>query len=241
MNKTLIGTALALSVVLLSGFTFLDNTPAKPDYDKMMASVVYIQVLDKNGEEKGHGSGVILDNGYIASAAHVFNEKDTTLQYRGSTKDGRKFDIKVVKQDNDRDLAITKSSIALTTSSKLSCKAVKLGDQIISMGNPTFLKFVTTFGQVATERTIGVEELDDTKKDYFAASLPVAPGMSGGPVFDLNGAVIGINEAILTAPVGEIPGPTPEDAKPISTFTGISIIVTGEALCDMMKNMAPNA
>jgi serine protease Do len=222
---------LTISVgAFLTGFSLYNPAPVTPNYDKMMASVVMIEASDKNGERLGKGSGVILDNGLVASADHVVNSEGA--KFKGITNDGRKFDLTVVKLTEKKDIAYLKPSISLvSTAVKMSCKPVTIGQTIISMGNPTWLDFITTFGQVSSVRQHGFPNNEEA--DFIVASIPLAPGMSGGPVFDTDGNVIGINDAILTAQLGEVMGSDNETTADQS-LTGISILVSGEAVCENM-------
>jgi len=216
--------------ILIGAFSFglvaQTTLNISPNYNKMMSSVVKIQSINTTG------SGFISDSGYIISAAHVFEEKDK--RFIGRTKDGKKFDIEIVKLNKEKDIAILRAinfEVNITNSAKLSCKPVKIGEDLISIGNPLFLNFVTTFGKVA-----GLRRIDIDKSDIVITDLSLLPGMSGGPVYNKQGEVVGINDSVLSSPVGM--GIDTESIglfKEILSLSGISVIVSGEAICDELK------
>jgi serine protease Do len=232
----------AVAVAGLSSFAYFDNKA--PDYDKMMASVVKIEAIDDKNEEMGHGSGVYIENGLILSVNHVFaGEKGSKIaKFIAKMPDGTIFDLKIVKLIPEKDIAFLepiKAGKALKKS-KLSCTSPKLGDDIISMGNPTFLEFITTFGKVAGHKVSN----SVTEFNIIPTDLVVAPGMSGGPTFNVKGEVIGLNDAILTGPAGIALAPNdPDDPskgvepRKMSSYTGISMLIPGDDICEEMAKL----
>jgi serine protease Do len=215
--------------------TILYNAQAQavePDINSMLRTVVLIEGYDDKGERQSKGSGVVLDNGYIASVDHVFAGAPDA-KFKGTLSDGTTFELKTIKALKEKDLILLQPSIVLTHSTNFTCAPVVVGQPIIAIGNPTFLNFITTFGRVSSLRQVGKEPLPK-ESDIFTVDAPLAPGMSGGPVFDIYGKVLGLNDAILTAPLG---GDGAKNIPPTPSLTGISIIVSGEAVCDLMKDL----
>jgi serine protease Do len=232
----------AAAIIGLSSFAYFDNKT--PDYDKMMTSVVKIEAIDEKNEEMGHGSGVFIENGLILSVNHVFGgEKGPkSAKFIGKTPDGTIFDLEIVKLIPEKDMAFLKPIKAgkALKKAKLSCEPVKLGQDIISMGNPTILEFITTFGKIAGPK----ESNPFTEYNILPADLTVAPGMSGGPVFNVDGEVIGLNDAILNGPAGYamVPNDPDDPSKGVSpqkigSYTGISMLVPGDDICEEMAKL----
>lgn len=223
MYKIALGAFLA--VALLTG-AITYNKDFQPDYDKMMSSVVRISVQDEKGEELGHGSGVILEDGNILSAAHVFEQKDDEKrQYMGKTKDGKYFKLEIIKKVAEKDLILVKPALNLAErGAKLKCEPLKVGDRVISMGSPMLLNWITTFGRVGGLR----QPVAFMPYPIMITDAPLGPGMSGGPTFDINGNIVGINDAILTAPMKD------NDMG----FIGFSVLVPAEDACGIVDGQS---
>jgi serine protease Do len=234
----------ATAIIGLSSFTYFNSAPKSPDYDQMMASVVKIEALNDKNNEIGHGSGVFIENGLILSVNHVFAGENgaKSPKFIAKTEDGTILDLKIVKLIPEKDMAFLEPVNNKTNlqKSKLSCKPVKLGQDIISMGNPTILEFITTFGKVAGHKVSS----EFTSYDIIPTDLTVAPGMSGGPVFNVDGEVIGLNDAILNGPAGYALAPNdPDDPskgvepRQMSSYTGISMLIPGDDICEEMAKL----
>ena len=77
----------------------------------------------------------------------------------------------------------------------------RIGDWVIAIGNPFGLGGTVTAGIIsARNRSIGLSRYED----YIQTDASINSGNSGGPLFDMNGNVIGINTAILRSKVGSI-------------------------------------
>ncbi len=145
------------------------------------------------------GSGVVVDaeNGYIVTNSHVIRGADSI---EVGLSDGRTLTAELVGQDPHVDLAVLKVeadnllSLSFSDSSQL-----RVGDFVVAIGNPFNLKQTVTSGIVsALGRTgLGIEGYED----FIQTDASINPGNSGGALVDLNGALVGINTAIL-APAG---------------------------------------
>ena len=140
------------------------------------------------------GSGFIIDEkGIVVTNNHVIEgAEDIVVQVNGE----KKFNAKVIGADPLSDIAILKidtNERFLTVKFGDSDKA-KIGDWVIAIGNPFGLGGTVTSGIIsARNRSIGLSRYED----YIQTDASINSGNSGGPLFDMNGDVIGINTAIL--------------------------------------------
>ena len=140
------------------------------------------------------GSGFIIDEkGIVVTNNHVISDaKDIIVRVNGD----REFKAKVIGADPLSDIAV----LQLETKEKFipvkfgdSDKA-RIGDWVIAIGNPFGLGGTVTSGIIsARNRSIGLSRYED----YIQTDASINSGNSGGPLFDMNGDVIGINTAIL--------------------------------------------
>ena len=140
------------------------------------------------------GSGFIIDEkGIVITNNHVIQgAEDIIVRVNGD----KEFKAEVIGADPLSDIAVLK----LKTNEKF--KPVKFGDSdkarigdwVIAIGNPFGLGGTVTSGIIsARNRSIGLSRYED----YIQTDASINSGNSGGPLFDMNGDVIGINTAIL--------------------------------------------
>lgn len=146
------------------------------------------------------GSGFIISSdGYVVTNNHVVTNSD---DYTVTTQDGTDYHAKLIGTDDKTDLALLK----VTTNGtfpfvKFSKDPIRVGEWVMAVGNPFGLGGTVTAGIVsATGREIGSGPYDN----YIQIDAPVNRGNSGGPTFDLNGNVIGINTAIYSPSGGSV-------------------------------------
>lgn len=154
-------------------------------------SVVTIITLDKNNQPLSIGSGFFVsENGNIATNAHVLEGCAKAII---KTKSGKKASIlQILNYDPQLDLVIAKTSLKLSKSLPIAdSDSITVGDDILAIGNPAGLEGTVSKGIIS-----GIREID--KKKYIQITAPISPGSSGGPVFNLNGKVIGVATAYLT-------------------------------------------
>ena len=140
------------------------------------------------------GSGFIIDEkGIVVTNNHVIQDaEDIIIRVNGD----KEYKAKVIGSDPLSDIAV----LQLDTKEKF--KPVKFGDSdkarigdwVIAIGNPFGLGGTVTSGIIsARNRSIGLTRYED----YIQTDASINSGNSGGPLFDMNGDVIGINTAIL--------------------------------------------
>ncbi len=149
----------------------------------------------------GEGSGFIIDPaGYIVTNAHVAGDADKITV---SLQDGKKLPAKLVGIDKKTDLALLKvdSKEPLPFVEWGDSSKVHVGDKVLAVGNPFGLGGTVTSGIIsATKREIGAGPYDD----FLQVDAPINRGNSGGPTFDLDGKVIGINTLIFSPSGGSV-------------------------------------
>jgi serine protease Do len=142
----------------------------------------------------GVGSGFIISpDGYILTNAHVVSgatEVDVKLT------DRREFKAKVVGSDPRTDVALLKiDTRGLPTLRIGDPSRVKVGEWVVAMGSPFGFENSVTAGIIsAKSRSLP----DSGYVPFIQTDVAVNPGNSGGPLFNLNGEVIGINSQIYS-------------------------------------------
>jgi serine protease Do len=147
----------------------------------------------------GQGSGFFISaDGFAVTNNHVV-EKAESVQV--TTDDGKVHTAKVIGTDPRTDLALIKVEGGPFPYVKLSDKAPRIGDWVIAVGNPFGLGGTVTAGIVSARgRDIGASAYDD----FIQIDAPVNKGNSGGPTFDTDGNVIGVNTAIFSPSGGSV-------------------------------------
>jgi serine protease Do len=146
------------------------------------------------------GSGFIVDqSGLIVTNNHVVDGADKiTVAF----SDGHELEAKLVGQDPDTDLALIKvEAEGLPVAKFGDSDRVRVGDPVIAVGNPFGLGGTVTAGIVsAKDRVIGAGRYDD----FLQIDAPINRGNSGGPTFNLQGEVVGLNTAIHSPSGGNV-------------------------------------
>ncbi|TPK81304.1 Do family serine endopeptidase [Mesorhizobium sp. B2-4-13] len=156
-----------------------------------------------NGEPRpvAQGSGFFIsEDGYLVTNNHVVEEGTA---FTVVTNDGKELDAKLVGTDPRTDLAVLKvdgggkfTYVDFADDSK-----VRVGDWVVAVGNPFGLGGTVTAGIVSARgRDIGAGPYDD----FLQIDASVNRGNSGGPTFNLNGQVVGINTAIFSPSGGSV-------------------------------------
>jgi serine protease Do len=149
------------------------------------------------------GSGFVIDGkeGYIVTNNHVIDGADEIIV---NFHDGSKLKVdKVIGKDTKTDLALLKvtpkkplPSVPFGGSAKL-----RVGDWVMAIGNPFGLGGSVTVGIIsAKQRDINSGPYDD----YLQTDAAINKGNSGGPLFNMDGQVIGVNTAIISPTGGSI-------------------------------------
>jgi serine protease Do len=154
-----------------------------------------------NGHEviTGQGSGFFISHdGYAVTNNHVVQNAENV---QVTTDDGKTHDAKVIGTDSRSDLALIKVDGDDFPYVKLADAAPRVGDWVLAVGNPFGLGGTVTAGIVSARgRDIGAGPYDD----FIQIDAPVNKGNSGGPTFDVDGNVIGVNTAIFSPSGGSV-------------------------------------
>lgn len=145
---------------------------------------------------QGLGSGFVVEaSGLVVTNHHVIADA-RSVQVRLS--DGRSFPAKVVGSDPATDLAILQLEGAegLPTVVLGDSGTLEVGDWVVAMGNPMGLDHSATVGIISGKGRGSLGLYRDSYIDFLQTDADIAPGSSGGPLFDLRGRVVGINTAV---------------------------------------------
>jgi serine protease Do len=146
------------------------------------------------------GSGfVISEDGYIVTNNHVIEGADEiTIEFFG----GEKLPAKLVGTDPKTDIALLKVEAGkpLPFVAFGNSDLMRVGDWVVAMGNPLGQGFSVSAGIVSARN----RELSGTYDDYIQTDAAINRGNSGGPLFNMDGQVIGVNTAILSPNGGSI-------------------------------------
>ena len=141
------------------------------------------------------GSGVIVTNHHVVEGA-----EEITIR----TSDGRDHIADIVGSDEATDIAVLRvrggGNFRFVTFDD--ARHVRVGDWVVAVGNPFGLDGTATAGIVSAmgRRDAG----SSAYVDYMQIDAPINRGNSGGPTFDLNGNVIGVNSAIFSPTGGNV-------------------------------------
>jgi serine protease Do len=154
-----------------------------------------------NGPEviTGQGSGFFISaDGFAVTNNHVVQNAESV---KVTTDDGKSYDAKVIGTDQRTDLALIKVDGKDFPFVKLADGTPRVGDWVLAVGNPFGLGGTVTAGIVSARgRDIGAGPYDD----FIQIDAPVNKGNSGGPTFDVDGEVIGVNTAIYSPSGGSV-------------------------------------
>jgi serine protease Do len=147
------------------------------------------------------GSGFIIDAaGYIVTNNHVIADAD---EIKVRLHDEREFTAKIIGRDLKTDLALLKveTNEPLPALEWGDSDVTRIGDWVLAIGNPFGLGGSVTAGIVsARQRDINSGPYDE----FLQTDAAINSGNSGGPMFSMDGQVIGINTAIISPSGGSI-------------------------------------
>jgi serine protease Do len=148
----------------------------------------------------GQGSGFFISaDGYAVTNNHVV---DHATSVRVTTDDGKTYTARVIGTDPKTDLALIKidghNDFPFV---KFADQSPRIGDWIVAVGNPFGLSETVTAGIVSARgRDIGAGPYDD----FIQIDAPINKGNSGGPSFNVDGNVVGVNTAIVSPSGGSV-------------------------------------
>lgn len=151
-------------------------------------------------EAQGVGSGFVIDEaGYVVTNNHVIDGAD---KVRVVLSDGRRLDAELVGSDPKTDLALLKIDADGLTASRIGdSDRTRVGDWVVAIGNPFGLGGTATVGIVSAR---GRDLRSGPYDDYLQIDAPINQGNSGGPIFNTDGDVVGVNTAIYSPNGGNV-------------------------------------
>ena len=160
---------------------------------------------DRPRRSSALGSGfVISEDGFIVTNNHVIAEADEIEIefFPGPDQPKKKLPATVVGRDDKTDIALLKveASGPLEFVTFGDSDTAKVGDWVLAMGNPLGQGFSASVGIVSARN----RALSGSYDDYIQTDAAINRGNSGGPLFNMNGDVIGVNTAILSPNGGSI-------------------------------------
>ncbi|NRO96872.1 Do family serine endopeptidase [Paraburkholderia sp. NMBU_R16] len=140
------------------------------------------------------GSGFIISNdGYILTNAHVIDGANVVTV---KLTDKREFRAKVIGTDKQSDVAVIKIEASNLPVVKIGDpQQSKVGQWVVAIGSPYGFENTVTSGIISAK---GRSLPDENYTPFIQTDVPVNPGNSGGPLFNLQGQVIGINSMIYS-------------------------------------------
>lgn len=166
---------------------FFDSRNGRSAQDRMVSSL---------------GSGFIVDGkeGIIVTNNHVI---DGAEEIQVNLHDGSKLKAELLGRDTKTDIAVlkVKPKAPLKEVKFGSSAAIRVGDWVMAIGNPFGLGGSVTLGIISAKaRNINSGPYDD----YLQTDASINKGNSGGPLFNMDGEVIGVNTAIISPTGGSI-------------------------------------
>ncbi|WP_173674609.1 Do family serine endopeptidase [Phaeobacter gallaeciensis] len=160
---------------------------------------------DRPRRSSALGSGfVISEDGYIVTNNHVIEEADEIEIefFPGEGQPAQPLPAKVVGTDPNTDIALLKveAPMPLTFVKFGDSDLARVGDWVVAMGNPLGQGFSLSAGIVSARN----RELSGSYDDYIQTDAAINRGNSGGPLFNMDGEVVGVNTAILSPNGGSI-------------------------------------
>jgi len=166
---------------------------------------------------RGAGSGFFISaDGYVVTNDHVIaGAKEITV----SLADSRQFPARLVGTDPPTDLAVLKvDAHDLPFVSFSPAPLPEVGDWVVAVGNPF------GFGGTATAGIVSAlgREIGEAHVSFMQIDAPINSGNSGGPTFDLEGRVVGVNTAIIS---------------PSGGFVGIGLAVPADQASEITQEL----
>ncbi len=167
------------------------------------------------------GSGFIVSqDGYILTNTHVVGNADEILV---KLTDQREFKAKVIGTDQRTDVALIKIDAKnLPTVRTGDSEKLRVGEWVVAIGSPLGLENSVTAGIVSAK---GRSLPSENYVPFIQTDAAVNPGNSGGPLFNLNGEVVGINSQIISRTGG---------------FMGISLAIPIKVALDVSDQLRSN-
>jgi S1-C subfamily serine protease len=155
------------------------------DFSGIVESTIKSVVTIKTNVAQGSGF-IITSDGYVVTNAHVM-EGATAAGI--ITSDGQTHQVKLIGSNSNMDIALLKIDGTYSPLQLADSDNVQIGEKVIAIGNPLGLQFSVTEGIVSAINRPGQNGINA----YIQTDAALNAGNSGGPLVDVNGEAIGIN------------------------------------------------
>ncbi|GAB5348276.1 Do family serine endopeptidase [Alteriqipengyuania sp. 357] len=181
-----------------------NNPFAGTPFEGMFGDRQQGQPTTREGQSLGSGF-IISADGYVVTNNHVVTPqgRGTVEEITVTMPDGTEYEAELVGKDAESDLAVLKidRSEPFPFVQFGDSEQARAGDWVVAIGNPFGLGGTVTSGIISSVlRTAGAGAYDR----YIQTDAAINRGNSGGPLFDMRGNVIGINNAILSPSGGSV-------------------------------------
>lgn len=229
-SVTKFGVFVLMSICLLFGRSSHASEKALEDvFDNVNSSVVLVRTWERMVVPRDGialvpitdlGSGVLIsEDGDVVTAAHLVQVADIV---EVEFADGTKVGAKVIASEPTADLALLKlervpqnSEIAKVGDSD----EVRVGQRVFVIGAPYGLSHTLTVGYVSARHSPGTPGVPFSLGEFFQADVAIHRGNSGGPMFNMNGEVVGIVSYLLSQS---------------GDFDGVGFVVTSNSIKDLL-------
>lgn len=172
---------------------------------RLTPSVLHIELQDRNRRRVGNGSAFVLtSDGFAITSAHVVDRARSGI---AGLADGREFDFDVTGRDPLSDLAVLRVAAGDLTAVELGdADELKVGQLVVAVGSPLGFAGTVTAGVVsALGRSLPTRQGDTVRlvENVIQTDAALHPGNSGGALVDGTGLVVGVNTAVVGAPIGQ--------------------------------------
>lgn len=173
--------------------------------DRLMPSVAHVELQDRDRRRLGNGSAfVITADGFAITSAHVVDRARSGI---AGLADGREFDFAVTGRDPLSDLAVLRIAASDLIPAELGdADELKVGQLVVAVGSPLGFAGTVTAGVVsALGRSLPTRQGDTVRlvENVIQTDAALHPGNSGGALVDSDGRVVGVNTAVVGAPIGQ--------------------------------------
>ena len=181
-------------------FQFPENSPMGDLFRELFNR--QLQPEQRNSRQMALGSGFITDeSGYIVTNHHVIKEAG---KIKIRLHDEREFTAELIGADPKTDLALLKVDAGEPLPAVVfgDSETARVGDPVLVIGNPHGLGFSVSAGIISARN----RSLNGTYDDFLQTDAAINVGNSGGPLFNQDGEVIGVNTAIIGRAGSNAPG-----------------------------------
>lgn len=183
-------------------FALFDNGTEARQSDRVSAAIKRVfdqiqpSVVQVHSQGRGGGAGVIWrDNGAVLTNYHVVDNRGAPVQVL--LADGRSLDARVANGNRNLDLALLQvEAESLPAALVADSSALRIGELVFAVGHPWGQPNMITAGIVSGLGSIPIQG-SDRRAEFIRSDVRLAPGNSGGPLLNADGAVIGINAMIF--------------------------------------------